>query len=98
MSQHPLDLTGETFGRLKVKERLPNSPEGNTRWLCECVCGNTVGVLTRSLRSNATRSCGCLRVDKIKARHSRKKGSVFKGRLSADPVDYRTLDDLPNSD
>lgn len=54
------DISGEKFGRLVAKH-----PSGNTRdhgplWYCECRCGNFTTVLGASLRSGATRSCGCL--------------------------------------
>ena len=54
-----IDLTGQTFGRLTVIERIPNKWTGGTRWLCQCKCGNTKDILARSLVSKKTTSCGC---------------------------------------
>ena len=57
------DLTGKKFGRLTVIERVSNNKWGQTKWLCECECGNEKiiygGSLTRKIES--TKSCGCLR-------------------------------------
>ena len=42
----------------KVEDRKPGRP----MWLCQCECGNTVVVSsTNLLRTNSTKSCGCLR-------------------------------------
>ena len=54
------DLKGEMFGRLTVLHRTENGRGGRVRWLCNCQCGNTTAVLSNSLRSGDTRSCGCL--------------------------------------
>ena len=59
-----IDLTGQKFGRLTVVERAEDyvSPKGNrlTQWLCKCDCGNYSVVNACSLRSGATKSCGCI--------------------------------------
>ena len=54
-----IDITGEKYGRLTVIEKA-ESKNGKTRWLCQCDCGNTVHVSSRSLVSGNTKSCGCL--------------------------------------
>lgn len=61
-----VDLTGRSFGRLVVIGRAPNknSPSrSSTAWRCKCECGKIVDVLSRSLVSGSTRSCGCLHTD-----------------------------------
>lgn len=52
-----LDLTGQTFGKLTVKEKTRH--KNRVAWLCECECGNTTTVITHSLTSGNTSSCGC---------------------------------------
>lgn len=52
------DLTGTIFGRLTVVERAP-SVKKQTRWVCQCACGNRIVVHAGNLRSGDTRSCGC---------------------------------------
>ena len=54
-----IDLTGQTFGRLKVLRRDETAPGNRIKWICQCKCGNTVSVLSSSLRNGKTKSCGC---------------------------------------
>lgn len=54
------DLTGNRFGRLVVVSRGESSASGFTRWICKCDCGGESLVLTASLNSGNTKSCGCL--------------------------------------
>lgn len=49
------DLTGLKFGRLTVL-----SYAGKSYWNCRCECGKLCSVLTYSLHSGQTKSCGCL--------------------------------------
>ncbi|KKN58714.1 hypothetical protein LCGC14_0549500 [marine sediment metagenome] len=59
------DLIGRIFGRLDVVERADNSLCGKIRWLCICSCGKTKIVAGHHLKSGATKSCGCLNIEKI---------------------------------
>lgn len=60
------DLTGKTFGRLKVLRRAEDyiSPKGyhRTQWLCECSCEKKTQlvVIGNNLIKGSTRSCGCI--------------------------------------
>ena len=59
-----LDLTGQTFGKLKVvKKGKGRRYKGIKRvtWLCECECGNKSEVTTNALTSGNTMSCGCMK-------------------------------------
>lgn len=66
------DLTGLVFFDLTVKSLEPNrTKEGRTRWLCECICGNTKIVSSNNLRTSGSRgvkSCGCRKIKVVKAR------------------------------
>ena len=61
------DLTGQPFGRLIVIREYGRDKHGNVLWLCRCLgkngndCGKEVVVTTGALRSENTKSCGCLR-------------------------------------
>ena len=57
------DLTGQRFGRLTVVELAPGRKSGAAIWTCKCDCGNTIDVMSGSLISGNTRSCGCLVTD-----------------------------------
>lgn len=54
------NLEGKRFNKLLVIKRIENDKYGNARWLCKCDCGNETKVLGCHLRSNHTKSCGCL--------------------------------------
>lgn len=54
------DLTGQTFGRLTVKEYV-----GNSKYKCVCSCGSGKEIIVASsdLKSGHTQSCGCLHTE-----------------------------------
>lgn len=63
MGRKASDLTGRRFGRLLVIG--PANRKGSW-WTCMCQCdGKTVVVRGSSLRSVRTRSCGCLRKERV---------------------------------
>lgn len=55
-----IDLTGETFGRLRVLGREGINKHGQLTWACECECGNRKVTLGMLLRNGQVQSCGCL--------------------------------------
>lgn len=61
------DLTGQRFGRLVALSYTPgqHKPHKNGLWKCVCDCGNVVSVYGGSLRAGDTKSCGCLRDEKV---------------------------------
>lgn len=61
-----VDLTGNRFGRLTVIERVENSKDNRTQWLCVCDCGNKKYIIGKNLREGKTKSCGCLLKEKAK--------------------------------
>ena len=56
-----LNLIGKRFGRLTVKEKLPNG-----EYLCECDCKNTIIVKEDDLLNKLVRNCGCYTMNKNK--------------------------------
>jgi len=62
------NISGKTFGRLKVTEEWYVGGARSICWLCVCNCGNKVKVWVDGarLRSGATRSCGCLNIEHMK--------------------------------
>lgn len=63
-----LDLAGETFGRLTVvAECEERSPDGLVMWSCRCSCGKEVTAKGSSLKKGDTKSCGCSRIDHLRA-------------------------------
>lgn len=58
------DITGRQYGRLTVIGL--SYKEGHTvYWDCLCSCGNRIKVRTGSLQSGNTKSCGCLKLERI---------------------------------
>lgn len=65
----PTDLTGKTFGRLRVLHAGKPYQSGTVtipRWVCLCDparggCGKTCLVRTDALLTGASQSCGCMR-------------------------------------
>lgn len=57
------DLTGKKFGKLTVIKRDFEKTDASKQafWWCICDCGEKVSVGRSSLKSGATRSCGCLK-------------------------------------
>lgn len=53
------DLTGRRYGYWTVLRVAESAPNGCSRWLCRCDCGNEKMVLTQSLKRGRSTSCGC---------------------------------------
>jgi hypothetical protein len=64
-------LTGKKFGKLTAIKIVGRSNAGKMIWLCECECGNQTKVVSNSLVSGKTKSCGCSRYG-----NNKKYGSV----------------------
>jgi hypothetical protein len=56
-----VNLQGQKFGRLTVKEWAGSDKHQKILWRCVCECGNERVVPTAHLRSGHTSSCGCSR-------------------------------------
>jgi hypothetical protein len=89
----PINLVGQRFGRLTVDAPAPARRSGQvtrTAWWCLCDCGALVSVVTDSLRTGLTRSCGCLAKDAGARRRAVPKVGERFGRLvvegPADPA------------
>lgn len=64
---HFKDLTGKRFGRLVVINRAQNRGD-LVCWNCKCDCGRECVISSRQLLCNHTKSCGCLKIDKLRER------------------------------
>jgi len=54
-----IDISGQKFNRLTVIE-YSHSKNRQSYWKCLCDCGNEIITRSNSLRSEHTKSCGCL--------------------------------------
>lgn len=77
MSKRKENLTGQTYGKLAVIRYV-----GSRKWECLCECGNEVEVYAQNLKSNHTKSCGCLKISEPTI------GSVY-GYLTLQEIVYR---------
>lgn len=75
----PLDLVGQKFGRLTVLERTENNKWGQSRWLCQCDCGNKTIVSGIDLNRGHTKSCGCYNLELAKERLPVKRTHLLSG-------------------
>jgi hypothetical protein len=88
--RRPKDLSGQVFSRLTVLEysHVKEHEACNQRtyfWRCVCECGKEIITSSKSLLRGSTRSCGCLRVEWIKAHHKKTHGQTGS-------VEYKLLD------
>lgn len=62
-----LNLTGQKYNRLTALYFTGKKTKRghNNIWMCVCDCGSLVEVDTASLRSGATKSCGCYTRDRM---------------------------------
>ena len=54
------EISGQKFGRLTAIKN-EGYKNGSAQWLCKCDCGGEKVVSCYSLKSGATKSCGCIR-------------------------------------
>ena len=66
------DLTGKKFGNLKVLKYA-----GNQKWVCECICGNTVIIDGQKIKSGRIKSCGCKLLENMRKTSMEKYGVPF---------------------
>lgn len=62
---------GDKFSRLTVIGDGEKDHRGRKTIRCQCDCGNIVDVLPNCLVSGNTKSCGCLKIDKLVERSTK---------------------------
>lgn len=62
------NLIGQKFGKLIVISEAKKQDLKKMRaiWNCECDCGEIIIVSTNNLTTGNTKSCGCLKIEKVK--------------------------------
>jgi hypothetical protein len=58
---------GNRYGQLLVIGCSGLDSHRNRLWLCLCDCGNTARIRTTELRRGSRKSCGCLRLGRLKS-------------------------------
>ena len=61
------DMRGKKFGKLTVLKENGKNKYGEILWDCECECGNICTVSGTLLRNGHTKSCGCIKIDRLKS-------------------------------
>lgn len=62
---------GMKFERLTLVRKVGSTKSGHAQWLAACDCGNEVTVIARNVGAGITKSCGCLRLQKLVERNSK---------------------------
>jgi hypothetical protein len=79
------EMIGKTFGRLTVEAELPphvsKSGRRFLRYLCSCSCGKRKEFFGEHLRSGATVSCGCFKIETTTNKFT-KHGHALEGQKS----------------
>lgn len=85
-----IDLTGKRFGKLSVLYQDGLTKSKKALWKCKCDCGNTVSVVSASLRNGLTKSCGCYKNEVSKKDRKRRNliGKRFGRLLVTQKADY----------
>jgi len=85
-----LRLAGKKFNRLFVLRDVGNNKSGESLWLCQCNCGKTTVVRGTDLKSNNTKSCGCLNNEKkIERNKNNTYGRKNKGKVRTEEMRKR---------
>lgn len=73
MKLHPLskDLTGQSFGRLKVVSLADAKVGEGAFWNCLCACGREKTLKGTALRFGGAQSCGCARKENAAAANTK---------------------------
>lgn len=94
MGRKMQDLTGQMFGGVEVVAFTGTDKQGAT-WECRCSCGATFYAYSHNLKTGHTKSCGCLRRNRM--RDVAKLGRAKKQEL-AEAGGYRYYKDNPYYD
>lgn len=69
------NMIGKTYNLLTVLEYDCQTPGGQKKFRCKCVCGNITSVASYDIRAGKTKSCGCL---KHRGTHKMTNSSEYK--------------------
>lgn len=90
-----INIKGHRYGALTVIE-FSHVHGGHACWLCSCDCGGKKIISSNSLRTGATRSCGCFSWIKVIDLVSRSCRAYFLPRNIAEPdeIERHELENL----
>ena len=70
------DLTGQKFYKLTVLSYEGKGKNGQSKWLCECECGNKKSIFAHHMKSGNVQSCGCLLLSENRANSATRHGGT----------------------
>ena len=88
----PLDVVGEKYNRLTIESFVRSDTNRQRFFRCRCDCGNATIVSLASIRSGATKSCGCLKKENDNNRYGERNPSWNASLTSEDREACRDLD------
>lgn len=84
------DLTGQQFYYWTVLENTGiKTSDRDIYWKCKCKCGTIKNVRGSSLRKGSSKSCGCLKKEKLSARKKDIANLRFDKLVAIEPTDKR---------
>lgn len=91
-------MNGKRFGRWLVIERAEREGTSNDYWLCRCDCGTEKVVSGYNMRRGQSKSCGCMRDERLRSRSGEDNPCWRGGRSLASGGYISILDrDHPNA-
>lgn len=90
-----VDRTGQVFGKLTVLEQAGRDKLKKVLWRCRCECGNETVVVSGSLVTGNTTSCGCALKEAITKHGGTGKGSYNTWRAMIRRCTVETDKDYP---
>lgn len=91
-----IDLTGRIYGRLKVVS-FAGITDKKTLWLCLCECGKYKKILQYSIMHGITKSCGCISIEKGRARGTHRETNKTKEYKTWAEMKFRCLNKTSTS-
>jgi hypothetical protein len=91
-----IDITGHRYERLTVL-RMTGRKNGRPLWRCRCDCGNEITIGANDLRRGNTKSCGCLKLERVRqwGKANRTHGESLCGSVNNQPSrEYRAWNGL----
>ena len=90
-----VDRTGQVFGKLTVLEQAGRDKLKKVLWRCRCECGNETVVVSGSLVTGNTTSCGCTFKEAVTKHGGTGKGSYNTWRAMIRRCTVNTDKDYP---
>ena len=78
----PIDIVGQTFGKLTVVSLSEKRVGKKYIWNCRCECGGSAWVRGDALKSGHTKSCGCIGVEMLVAANTVHGETKFGGIMT----------------